>query len=367
MALAVFLAACTGVSTNWPGLTTDGERVLVAYNNEVVAVNIPDQREVWRYAGEEGGVQFFAPPSVTDESIVLGDFGTQRSMFSTGLTTAAYKLTNNGDNPPATEWVNSDREGGISGRVFAEPLQANDLIYLVTSDNHLVALESGDGAKVWDVTAQNANWSQPVYGDGLLFATSTDRGIYALDANDGSLIWEKELAGSNAAAPVLHNNVVYVASFDGGLYAFEPDSGEQLWVFNIEEPIWSTPAVTDGVVYFADLAGQVYAVDAETGEAVWDSTPQVSGSVQGGVVHDGSRLFIGSANDDNTAGWLAAINMTDGRVEWESDVPGPVHNTPGIVGESVVVAVAPDGGTLQIIEYQAATGGQAWSYAPNEE
>ena len=366
MVMAVFLVAFTAPSSNWPGLTADGDRVLVAFNSEVIALNVVEQREVWRYAGEEGGVQFFAPPSVTAENIVLGDFGTQRSMFSTGLTTAVYKLNNNGDAPPTTNWVNADREGGISGRVFAEPLQANDLVYVVTSDNHLVALQSSDGAKVWDVTAENANWSQPAYGDGLIFVTSTDRNVYALDANEGTLVWQQRLEGSNAAAPILANDKLYVASFDGNLYAFEPTTGDIIWQAVADTALWSTPTYVDGVVYFADLNGRVYAADADTGRELWESTTQVSGSVQGGVVHNGTHVFVGSANDDNSGGWLASIDMSDGRVVWESEVPGPVHNTPGIIGESIIVAVAPNGGSLQVIEYGTTDGAQQWLYTPSQ-
>ncbi len=365
MALAVFFVACMPVATNWPGISANGDRVLVAHGSEVIALNVPEQREVWRYAGEEGGVQFSAAPSIADESIVLGDSGTQAGMFSTGLTTAVYKLSNNGDAPPTTNWVNSDREGGISGRVFAEPLQANDLIYVVTSDNHLVALESDTGTKVWDVTSENANWSKPVYGDGLIFVTSTDRHVYALDANDGSPAWQKRLDGSNAAAPLLVDGVLYVASFDSNLYAFDPPTGDVLWQFAADDTLWSTPEHVAGIIYLADLAGRVYAVDAETGEGIWDSSLRVSGSVQAGIAHDGDSVFVGSASNDNETGWLASIDMSDGRVRWENSVPGPVHNTPVLVGDSVVIAVAPNGGNLQVIVYDAATGAQQWLYTPS--
>lgn len=366
MAFALFLAACTPVSAVWPGITVDGDRVLVAYGSEILALNVRDQREVWRYAGEEGGVQFSAAPSVTDESIVLGDFGTQRGLFSTGLTTAVYKLNNNGDAPPTANWVNSDREEGISGRVFAEPLQANDLIYVVTSDNHIVALESETGAKVWDVTSENANWSKPIYGDGLVFSASTDRHIYALNANDGSIVWQELLGGSNAGAPLLADGVLYVASFDRNLYALDPQTGERLWQFTADDAIWATPAHVEGIIYLVDLSGRVYAVEAATGEGIWDSNLRVSGSVQAGVAHNDTHLFVGSASADNQSGWLAAIDMNDGRLQWENNLPGPVHKTPALVGELVVVAVAPDGGDLQVLVFNVESGAQQWVYTAGQ-
>lgn len=366
MAFALFLVGCLPVSSNWPGITADGDRVLVAHGSQVIALNIPEQREVWQYAGEGGGVQFSAPPSVTDEHIVLGDSGTQASMFSTGLTTAVYKLNNNGDAPPTTNWVNSDRDEGISGRVFAEPLQANDLIYVVTSDNHIVALESATGAKVWDVTSENANWSKPIYGDGLVFAASTDRHIYALDANNGSIVWQDLLGGSNAGTPLLADGVLYVASFDRNLYALDSQTGERLWQFTADDAIWSTPAYVEGVIYLADLSGRVYAVEAATGAGIWDSNLRVSGSVQAGVVHNDTHLFVGSASADNQSGWLAAIDMNDGRLQWENNLPGPVHKTPALVGESVVVAVAPDGGNLQVLVFNVESGAQQWVYTAGQ-
>jgi outer membrane protein assembly factor BamB len=367
--LLLLLAACTPVSTSWPGVAAEGERVFVAHGAQVVAVNIPEQRELWRYAGENGGVSFSAAPSVTEEAIVLGDLGTQQSMFSTGTTTAVYKLRNNGNEPPTTEWVNADRDTGISGRVFGEPLQANNLVYVATSDNHLVALDETTGQKVWDFMAQNANWGQPAYDESadLVFATSTDRFVYALKANTGELVWQKELGSSNAASPILADGLLYIASFDGNLYALEPGDGTVRWTFATQDktPIWATPTVLDGVIYLVDLGGRAYAVDAGTGTAVWTTPVQLPGSVQADLVHDGTHLYIGSANEDNSIGWLSALALAEsGRLVWQQTLPGAVHTSPVLVGDSVVTAVVANG-TLQILQYSATLGTPLWSYTPN--
>ena len=72
------LAACGagGTSSNWPGLSTDGESIYVAYGPGVVGFDMETQEQVFAYPEEPTGtLAFFAAPSIQDGKMVFGDFG----------------------------------------------------------------------------------------------------------------------------------------------------------------------------------------------------------------------------------------------------------------------------------------------------
>ena len=60
------LAACsTSFNTgNWPGLSTDGQKVFVAYGPGVIAYDVANQRQAWAFPQEPSPVPIFAAPSI---------------------------------------------------------------------------------------------------------------------------------------------------------------------------------------------------------------------------------------------------------------------------------------------------------------
>jgi len=74
--MALVLSACAmgprAVGT--PGLTAEGDVVYVSYMQYVYAVNAQTGIEVWRYPAKGSAqVMFYAPPTVTDDAVFVGD------------------------------------------------------------------------------------------------------------------------------------------------------------------------------------------------------------------------------------------------------------------------------------------------------
>lgn len=363
LAAAVLITGCTATQTNWPGVSAAGDRVYIAYKQTVTAVDVSNKQTLWTYAGEGSNVQFFAPPSIAEDKIILGDYGTQGGLFSTGLTVSIYALPND-DTFPVAQWVTND---DITGRIFAQPLQVEDLTIVATSDNHVVAFNRETGAAEWDFRTGNAVWSEPAYADGTLYIASLDRNVYALDVKTGTEKWRRPLNGANSASPVYSDGRLYIGSFDRGVHALDATTGEELWFASSDNWVWGAPALANGVLYYTDLDGNVYAVDAETGKAVWDNPQKVEGSIQTQPVVVGDRIFIGSG-DPTTAvepkGYITSLSAEDGAVLWKQQLEGPVRANPVIVNDTLVVVVVSD--QLRLIQLDLESGAVMWTFAPVE-
>jgi outer membrane protein assembly factor BamB len=163
--------------------------------------------------------------------------------------------------------------------------------------------------------------------------------------------------------------LLYVGSFDKTLHAFEIETGEEVWTAPAADWIWGAPLYHEGTVYYTDLKGNVYAVDAATGQPIWSGA--VSGSVQAAAVLVDGVLYIASTDPgsvENPKGYLTAFRAEDGEPAWATvvTVDAPIHATPVVVGDTLVVAVLQnESSALELIQYDLQTGDKVWSFVPS--
>ncbi|MCB9418352.1 MAG: PQQ-binding-like beta-propeller repeat protein [Ardenticatenaceae bacterium] len=357
------LIACGGTTTNsnWPGLTTDGEKVYVAYGPGVIAYNVAEQKQDWFFPQEANrALQFFAAPSVEDGRVIFGDFGVPGGMLSPGIVVTLYALDNTGQGLPGTLWTNNEL---VTDRVVASPLQIGNQVFVGTANNLLLSLNATSGEKQWEFETGHSIWGQPAFKDGVLFVASMDKTIYALEAETGQEIWRTALGGALASSPVTNTDLVYVASFDGRLHALNMATGSEVWSAAAEDWIWDSPAFADGVVYYADIKGNIYAVDGETGNQIW--TQQIGQAVQTSPVVVGNKVYIaaqGDINAETPLGTLTALDAATGEQKWQATAPASLYTTPVVVGSDIIVALQSESALL--IGFDLETGTQQWVFAP---
>ena len=367
--VSFLLVACgTGVqNANWPGVTADGNVVYVAYGVGVIAVDVASQELLWSFPDEpRAGLLFYAPPSVGDEQVVLGDFGVSGGFFSPGTTVTVYALeagaTNSG---PDVLW---SRDDVATDRIVASPLQADERVYVGTSDNHVVALDASSGELIWDYETDHSIWAQPLSSDGVLYAASLDNFVYALDAATGDLIWQKELNGSIAGNMVLDDGVLYVPSFDRAVHALDPETGDELWQAAATNWVWGAPALNNDFIYYADLDGNVFAASREDGEIAWQK--EVPGVIQSAPLYADGRVFV-TAGDvggdaDAPTGRIVAFDAETGDELWQQSIPAALLTNPVMVDSGVVVAIN-EGATVRLLVFDPESGAQVWSFTPPAE
>ena len=121
------------------------------------------------------------------------------------------------------------------------------------------------------------------------------------------------------------------------------------------------PAWQEGTVYAADRHGTVKALDAASGKEKWSIdlsekqgffSSNLSALLSGGITVDGSTLYIGSER-----GAVYALNATDGKTLWKTQVTGEAMSRP-VVSDGLVL-VHQSNGILQALDQQ--TGAIKWS------
>ena len=365
VAVSILLGACgRRVSNqNWPGITTSGDAVFVAYGNGVAAVNIPEQELQWTFPDEmSASLLFYAQPSVHEDRVVIGDYGASGGMFSPRTTVSIYALgrPENAGAPPSLLWV---RDDVATDRIIAPALQTDRQVFVGTADNHLYAFEAETGELQWEFPTDHSIWAQPEYTEGYVYVASLDNSVYALDPNSGELKWETALEGSVAGHPVLSEGLLYVPSFDRQLHALNANSGEELWAADAANWVWGSPAVGGGSVFYGDIDGNIYAVSAATGESQWTAT--VSGAVQSALLYDDGVVFVSSGEtegeEEQRGGALTALDAEQGDVIWQAETAAPVFSAPVMVGDSIVIVFQPaEGPVLNVFDRE--DGALAWEF-----
>jgi outer membrane protein assembly factor BamB len=358
--VAFVLAACSGgiSNTSWPGLSSADNIVYVAYGAEVLAFDVSSQSEVWSYPPEpNAALAFYAAPSVQDGRIVLGDYGRSGGLFSPKSIITIYGLEETESGTLNELWLDGQL---ASDRIVAPPLQVDDIVFVGTADNYLLALNATNGLEMWRFETQHSLWAQPSFHDGVLFVASLDRHVYALDAETGSQIWQTELFGALSGKPIIGDELVYVTGFDNKVNALDLDSGEIIWTAEVSDWVWSAPVLDNGVLYLADSQGDIYAISAKDGNQIWQA--QINGAVQTSpVVHEG-LVYIASGDAEAEQGTIAAYAVTDGEEQWRQTTPAPLNTTPVVVDDALVVALQSESALL--IGFNLQTGGQKWTFTP---
>jgi alcohol dehydrogenase (cytochrome c) len=142
------------------------------------------------------------------------------------------------------------------------------------------------------------------------------------------------------AAPIVANGMMYITTPHPNIvYAIDLNSpGTVKWSFNPRPPTAAMgvaccdvvnrgAAYSDGKVVFNTLANSTIALDANTGEKLWETK---LGDINKGetmtmapLIADGKVLVGNSGADLGVRGWLTALDLDTGEVEWRGLSTGP--------------------------------------------
>lgn len=354
--VAFLLVGCgtSSPNSNWPGLSTDGQNVYVAYGTHILAIDPATQEQLWLFPIEASQAPMFTAPNIDDGQLVIGDYGASGGFFSPQSVISVYKLTDIAGSAPSEQWTNNSSS---KGQVVAPALQVDGQVFIGTADNQVLSLDADTGAELWQFTTEHSVWGQPAYRDGVLYITSLDRSVYALEAETGNQIWRTELTGALPSDPILNDELVYVASYDFQLHALDISDGHEVWAADAQDWVWGSPTYDNGIVYFSDIKGNLFAVDGQTGAQIWEQQTQYP--IQTSPVVMGDMLFIASEGDrELEEGLLTAYDTADGRQLWQKKTPAPLYTTPIIVDDTLIVALQSEAALL--IGFDPVTGSQKW-------
>ncbi|HEV3027394.1 MAG TPA: PQQ-binding-like beta-propeller repeat protein, partial [Planctomycetota bacterium] len=192
----------------------------------------------------------------------------------------------------------------------------------------------------------------------LLGDVNNDTSLMALDEADGSILWRRKIGETGnpqgypgaRSTPATDGTRVYALSGDGTLSAVDSSDGSMIWSKTLTSlggtrPRWgySESPLLDGDLVLCTPGGpkgSVAALDKRTGDLVWQSIEWKDLAEYSSLVPTefaGVRQVVAL-----TAGGVAGLDLRNGRVLWEADIPGKaaMAATPVVRGDRVFVISA---------------------------
>lgn len=156
------------------------------------------------------------------------------------------------------------------GRIRGRPVCTRDgVVYLLSEDRHLYALEEHTGRRIWRTYLGGRVWNSLCIGaDGTVYTVLKDGDLLAI-GRGGGIAWRVKAKGlpvGNPAAVV--DGTIYFALDSGMLYAVS-HTGRVKWSIRLEVPPATGPAVgVNGDVYVGGIDRRVFAFNP-WGEKRW--------------------------------------------------------------------------------------------------
>lgn len=195
-----------------------GEVVLAPFaSGEIIALRVENGREIWSQAltSAARSTGLSSLNDIAGSPVVAGDHVYAAS--HSGILAALDLRTG--------ERVWESPAGGIS-----MPWVVNDTIYVVTNNAQVVALRRTDGAVYWVTQLRQFEneerrrgriaWAGPVLAGGRLYVVSSEEDMVALDPRTGDRVGDFDLGDPAFISPIVAGGTLYVLTDDATLLAF---------------------------------------------------------------------------------------------------------------------------------------------------
>lgn len=329
-------------ASGWAGIAVDDDTAYVAFNSYVLAINLNNGTQQWRFPTEaDAKLSFYAPPALTgDGRLIVG--GYDNILYSINI--------ENGQGSPLFE--------GAEGRFIGGPIIAADTIYAPSADHWLYALRM-NGELLWKFETGEPLWARVATDSDCdcIYIASMDHKVYALDSQNGTLVWSTDdLGGAIVGTPLVsEDNFVYIGTFNNEMIALNSKTGEISWRFPTNDWIWAGPSMDENNLYFGDLSGTIYALNPQNGVSQWQIQP--GGAIVGTpLVTEGGIYF--TTEDGN----LVSVN-TNGATRWTKTNETSLYSGPVNADGTILVATSNPENLLIAFD---PSGVQKWSFTLEE-
>ncbi|MGI5819062.1 MAG: PQQ-binding-like beta-propeller repeat protein [Armatimonadota bacterium] len=227
-------------------------------------------------------------------------------------------------------------------------------------------------------TGATFGFNSPIVVDGTVYVSLENNdepftptpAVQALNAASGELLWTHELAGRVVRGGLAGNSEAICAMADDGMvFALDPATGRALWeqANLVPDPVWKElyngSPVISGSTLIAGAGPGLAAYDVRDGSIIWETS----------VVSEGGRRWTQDpspalAGDDLLLAWnsLHALSAADGEQRWEYEHSHMLTFTPTIAdGKVLTILLPPDEDRFSrnrlLAAIDVATGEQLWT------
>jgi outer membrane protein assembly factor BamB len=247
-------------------------------------------------------------------------------LFVTDVTAKVYAFAADTGAPLWSKEI-ADKEGNVHARFGGGVSYDDNHVYATDGLGDVVSLNAADGSEVWRVKPGGPLRGAPTIANGVVYVLSQDNQLFALNQDTGKVNWIQ--AGTlesqgvfGVAAPAASQGTVVAGFSSGELNAYRYENGRVLWGDALSRTSISTsvssladvdadPVIDGGRVYAVGQGGRMVALELDTGQRLWEqnfagiSTPWVAGEWLF-VVTDDARLIC-LARTTGKARWITQL------------------------------------------------------------
>ncbi len=237
-----------------------------------------------------------------------------------------------------------------------------DRLFIGASDGQFYSINADTGQVIWTFPTKIETLSEPLLHEGVIYILTGNNSLFALDALNGKQLWlytrqdTSSLSIRGGSKPAIRNGTLYVGFSDGSVVALLASNGAVKWEKQLSRnkkfrDLDSNPLLEDDFMYLTGYDDHVYCLRAATGETVW--TAPYGG--YGSILASGDRLYLAASS-----GEFLSLQKETGQKVWSYPLKEGIATGASLLKGLVVFGESQ--GSLQILD--AATGKQISSFSP---
>lgn len=235
----------------------DGRVFVTTIDNKLLALAANDGSNLWEYLGisETAGIVGGASPAANSNIVI--------PVFSSGEITALR--VENGSLAWSDNLSNLRRLGGLStiSDINALPVIDKGLVVAISFSGRLAAIDERTGQRIWqrEVSGSQTPWMAGNH----LFVLSSDNTLIALGRETGAIRWVTKLARKDGddpiifTGPVLAGGRLIIAGTNGQIIELSPENGEIITQWDSGSTTAIPPIVAGETLYILGENGTLTA------------------------------------------------------------------------------------------------------------
>lgn len=238
-----------------PALVTANAVIVQAFDGRIIALSITDGSELWSYRSTVPvlTIRGTSTPIHVNDMVVAGFANGKVIAFDeiTGLLRWELRVASAKGNSEIERMVD------IDGEMLAE----NKVLYVVSYQGALVAIDPGSGRRLW--SRDISSYVGMGYGFGNVYVSGDDGTVTAFINNGQGVRWTQSvLTRRRLSAPVTLGSYVVVADFDGYLHAMSQVDGHMIARKRADsDGVRATMLAEDGRIYVFGNSGKMIAYE----------------------------------------------------------------------------------------------------------
>ncbi|MDR2220585.1 MAG: outer membrane protein assembly factor BamB [Methylobacillus sp.] len=217
--------------------------------------------------------------------------------------------------------------GKAEGYSYTPAVDGN-AIFTASTNGEITRFDLASGKQVWRINAGETISGGVGAGENLVLVGSNEGMVLAFDQN-GKSLWKAKVSSEVLSAPKIANGVVVVRSGDSRIYGLSAVDGKRKWVYERATPALvlrsnAGVALADGAAYVGFAGGKMVAIKADDGRLLWEASVALpKGVTEIERIADITSLPVVEGRMVYAAafqGRVAAVDRTNGRVTWTSDL-----------------------------------------------